>query len=431
MHLDAGAAAEATERRRVRLDTRLYPLIRALGYQLLIGVVVAHDAIVFGRVAWVPVLVFALVAESYVLLSWLAVRRWFLSFPVVLGWDLSDLFFAADLLLWAAAIHITGGPMSLLWVLPLIRVADHYAVPKVWVFVHLAPLTYALAAFWPPRPPMAPGVEVDLLKMGILYVAGLYLAWAGIPVRRFREQREAALSAGAALLAQLTERTERLDHARRSRSALLEELSAGVRTSLIEIVGFSRFLLRSGGFRSDAEQSYVERIHGESKGALRALDRLAEGSAAALWPRVSLSGILQQAATEEAADTDTWRESAVLELPYGDVQIRADATRLKAMLRHTLAACRHFQRGPPRVEVRIDPATGLPEAVLVSCAARALAHANRDELFNPFSVSASGDQSEMAARLELSIARSISRSLGYDVDVAADPHGTTVSIQLR
>ncbi len=431
LHLDPAEADRSARDRRVRLNTRTYPATRAMGFQLLLAVVVAHNAVVFGEVAWGAELAFAVVAEAYVVLSWLALRRWFTTFPAVRGWDLSDLFFLADLLVWAGAIRVTGGPLSLLWILPLLRVADHQTVKRVWVFAHVAPLMYALAAFWPPRPPGAPGLEIDLLKVALLYSAGLYIAWTGIPTRRYRRHREAAMAAAAALLARLTERTERLDAARRSKSALLGELGTGVRTSLIEIMGFSRFLLRTQGGRSESERSYLARIHEESGNALRALDALANGPEAPLWPRVSLSGILQAAAAEEAAETDEWRESAVLELPGGNMEVRADGARLKALLRHTLAASRHFQGGAPRVQLRVDPATGLADAVVVVCPARPLSGARQEDLFNPFDDSVAGDQGEMMARLELSIARSMGQSLGYEIDVRAASPGTEVTVRLR
>lgn len=258
-------------------------------------------------------------------------------------------------------------------------------------------------------------------------MAGLYIAYTGIPARRFRQQRGAALSAGAALLARLTERTERLHEARQSRSVLIDELGTGIRTSLIEIVGFSGFLLRSDPFESRSARSYVERIHQESHAILRGLDQLAESGPAPLWPRTSLSGVLQSAAAEEAAENEEWRESATLSLPPGDIEIRADATRLRALVRHVIAACRYFQEGPPAIRLQVEPGTGLPEAILVTCAASVPAGGARDELFDPWS--AAGNQQEMAARLELSIARSMSRSLGYDVELA--PDGLTVAVKLR
>lgn len=165
LHLDPSEASAASERRRVRLNTHTYPTMRALGYQLLIAAVVVHNALLFDAVGWRGVLLFILVAELYTATSWLALRRWFETYRGVRGWDLSDLLLMGDLLLWAAAIRVTGGPLSLLWIVPLLRVADHNAVGRVWAFVYAAPLSYALAAFWPPRPPTAGGLERDLLKM--------------------------------------------------------------------------------------------------------------------------------------------------------------------------------------------------------------------------------------------------------------------------
>lgn len=431
MHLDPAAAADANERRRVRLNTHTYPLTRVIGFQLLLAVVVVHNAALFGGVDWGVVLLFTGVVEAYLLLSWLALRRWFLPFRAVRGWDLGDIMLATDLLLWAAAIRVTGGSSSLLWVLPLLRVADHHTVARSWVFAHLAPLAYAAAAWWPPRLPGAGWLEGDLVKIVLLYVAGLYIAWTGVPAYRFRQQREAALTAAAALLGGVADRTERLDAARRSRSGLLEELGAGIRASLIEIVGFSRFLLRSASDRPDSERRFVERIQSESRGALRALEDLVDRPAAPLWPRISLSGVMQKVAAAEAAEDTVWRESAMLKLPPGEVEIRADERRLTTLLHHVIAACRHFEGGPPVVELKVDAATGLAEAIVVLCPRRVASGVPADDMFNPFSDPAAGDQLEMTARLELSVARSIGQSLGYEVEVNAGDVGTGVVVKLR
>lgn len=430
MHLDPAAAADANERRRVRLNTQTYPVTRAIGFQLLLAVVVVHNAALFGRVEWGGILLFMGMVEAYVVLSWLVLRRWFLPFRAVRGWDLGDIMLSVDLLVWAGAIRMTGGPLSLLWVLPLLRVADHHTVARSWVFAHLAPLTYAVAVWWPPRPAGAGGLEGDLFKMVLLYVAGMYIAWTGVPAHQHRQQREAALTAAAALLGRVADRTERLDAARRSRSGLLEELGTGIRTSLIEIVGFSRFLLRAGSDRPESERRFVERIQSESRAALRALEELADRPAAPLWPRVSLSGLVQKVAAAEAAEDTVWRESAMLKLPPGEIEIRADERRLTTLLHHVIAACRHFEGGPPVVELKVDPATNLAESIVVLCPRRVASGVPAGDMFNPFS-DAAGDQREMTARLELSVARSVGQSLGYEVEVTAGDLGTGVVVKLR
>jgi K+-sensing histidine kinase KdpD len=96
-----------------------------------------------------------------------------------------------------------------------------------------------------------------------------------------------------------------------------------------------------------------------------------------------------------------------------------------------LSSARHFQGGAPRVELSVEAAVGLAEAIVVICPGRGLGGAGPGELFNPFSEGASGDPMEMTARLELSIARSIARSLGYAIEAEGGPGGARVVVKLR
>ena len=431
LHLHATEAAKARARRAVRLNTRVYPLYRALGTQLLITAVVIHNLAVFGRVGW-GVVWLATVAELFALLSWLALRKWFVSFGHVAGWDLSDLFFVADLAVWAGAIHVAGGPRSLIWFLPLLRVADHRAAAKAMAFAHLGPLAYlgvvlaaGSAVAWP----------VELAKLLLLYLAGLYIAGTGRPARRLAEEREAALRAATGFVERLRERTDRLDEAKQARSTLLDQLETDLRSSLVRIAGFYRYLIEQKP-TAEAARGFVRQIGNESERALRLLDEaMARESDAS--PRVSVNVLLRRAAEGEAAGKagaepggeGERTDPARLVLPNRDAVMHGDPERLLVLFGHLMAAGRHMHGGRPTVELELASETGSPERVVLRVgqpeelrpAQELLEPADEDTV----------EPSERKARLELSMARSIAQALGYRLEARGDVRGATVTLHLH
>ena len=436
LHLDPAANAAEEQARRVRLNTRTYPLYRVVGFQLLLLLVLLHNLAVFGDVGWRSFLWLTLAVEVYAVAAMVAVRRWFLAVPVVRGWDLADFFFLADLLLWAAVIGASGGTASWLFFLPLVRVSDHRGGPRVYTFAVAAPLTYLLVVLWAALTgDVAWGPE--LVKVALLATAALYIAFTGRHVASLAEQRAAALGVATDLLRKLRDRTERLDHANRARSDLLARVRDGLGAPLVEIVGFSQSLLRAVGQRGASEQDYLQRIHQQARWVLRILEDLPElPDVTSRWPKVSLAGILQEAVARESTRGPTPRAPrtpADVELPPGDVEIRTEPKQLGALVEHLLSAARHFGGTAPSLEVRLDAATSLPDAVEVVTPLRngKGEGLGRGDLMNPFAAAVSGDQQEMGARFELSLARSLSEVLGYRLDLDSGAGRLRLTLRLR
>lgn len=74
----------------------------------------------------------------------------------------------------------------------------------------------------------------------------------------------------------------------RARSTLLGHLQTDLRSALIRIVGFSRYLLEQRP-TGEAVQGFVRRIGDEGEAALRELDAALEPPASGVGPRVSVS----------------------------------------------------------------------------------------------------------------------------------------------
>src|SRR5436190_2553461 len=71
IHLDAREAKLASRARRVRSNTRVFPLLRVIGFQLLLCAVLLHNQLVLHEMHTRAVLAFAIVMDLYCVLSWL------------------------------------------------------------------------------------------------------------------------------------------------------------------------------------------------------------------------------------------------------------------------------------------------------------------------------------------------------------------------
>ena len=435
MHLDPEAASRADEARLQEQNTRLFPLMRLAGFQLLLFGVVVHNVAVFGEVRWGPVLGWALLAELYCGLSWLVLRRWF--GPMVVGdWDLSDLMFVMDLVLWVGAIYVTGAHESLLFFLVLLRVADHQVSPKAMAFALLGPVLYAAMVLWVGLVEGRPlSVPVEATKVLFLLAAGLYVEYSGRPTKQLQRQRKAALDTASSLLAQLRTRTTRLDGTNRARSRIRSRLDTGVRPMLVDIIGFSVSLLRARQDAGGAERRYLQRIHDQGAEALRTVESLIAGDDTLPGPTASLNRVLLRTATRESELAEPRAEQpampADVEVPAVDVVVPLDEEALGAALLQLMSAARHLSGSPARVGVRMDAATHLPEAVEVRSLGPPRLPDRLAALFEPFSADTAGNLDEVGMRMGLSEARSLLSLMGCELQAEREAGDLVLLVKLR
>lgn len=435
MHLDPSAARSADEGRRHHLNTHLFPFMRLVGFQLLLIGVVVHNVAVLGEVRWGPVLTWAVLAETYCALSWLALRRWF-GPQLFLEWDLSDLLFATDLVLWVGAIYVTGANESLLFFLPLLRVADHQVSERALALALLGPALYAVMVLWVVFvDSQAVSWAVEGAKVFFLLAAGLYIEFSGRPAKRLQRERQAALESASQLLAQLRRRTTRLDGTNQQRSRIRARLDGEVRSSLVDIIGFSVSLLRSRKHAGGAERRYLQRIHDRGIEALRTVNSLVSSGDDSPAPSSPLSRILVNTAAREAAlmdpeDEQAW-EPAEVHAPRSDVMVAMDEAPLGDILLQVMSAARHLSGAPPRVTVRLDRATHLADAVEVRAVSPPVLPSRLSSLFQPFSTDAAGDFDEMGVRVALGEAKSLLSLMGCELVAERDGDDLVLLLMLR
>lgn len=449
VHLDEQDEARAHLHERRRWNTRVYPRMRVAGFAVLAAVVVLHALLVRPPESWRAVALFAAGSQAYALLSWAALRRWFGREPW--GWpDLGDILFAVDLVLWAAAIHVTGAERSWLFFLPLLRAADQAdgGVRRTLVYGHLGVLAYLGMLAWVVAvdgrvPPPGP----EALKLLLLWLGGLYMAMSAAPAEGKRRQRELAVRFSRGLARRLESRARDLAEQTRQAHALRQEaedtarnrvrvlsgVSHELRTPLNHVLGFAQLLELEE--LSEEQREAVDGITAGGRRLLRLVDRILEitggdaehGERQPLSVRPVLDTALAQLRPwiqDRELRVETTGLGAGVEAPW----IMAWPRRLEQVFWNVLSSAIHHapRGGVLRVTaVRADGRLriGVEDPVTV------ISPAEVARLFEPLERVLEPGAPERG--LELSIAQTLAASLGGRVDVESAPgRGTVIWIEL-
>jgi len=254
--LDPAEAKAAKHRRNRHQHVVVFPAIRAAGVQVLILIVLLHDAVTRPEATVRDQLWFIATVEAYALLSWLAL------YTLYGRWESADVgkwVVYGDLIPFTLAVYATGGPTSWIYALLLIRVADQTSANfrRMLLFAHVVPLLYiglvAYMGFIEGRPVDWP---LELAKPVFLYAFAMYLtttakASEGIRNRlaeAIRVARESivALEENQRKLEEqsrlLAEAKQRAEDASQAKSAFLSRASHELRTPMNAVLGFAQLL---------------------------------------------------------------------------------------------------------------------------------------------------------------------------------------------
>src|SRR5436190_215228 len=177
---------------RPRLEVMQVARARFVGMALLSVIVLVHNRLVLPDI---PLVWSALVAG--VLLTYALIVAGVLAkvagHPHVAR--INNVFFAVDLAVWAFAIYGTGGERSWLMFLMIIRAIDQSpsGFRRVVVYAHLSVLTYAglvLYMIGIEGRPLSWSAEAG--KVGIIWLANLYVCAIAITIERMRSRRREA-----------------------------------------------------------------------------------------------------------------------------------------------------------------------------------------------------------------------------------------------
>ncbi len=452
IHWDKREADAERERRLFRAHTRVYPLLRLIGFQLLLAGVVVHNVLILGRPD-VPALVgFAVVSDLYCLVSWLVLLRTYGRYRFFGRITVGDVFFGLDMIVWTYAIYVSGADRSWLFFILLMRVGDnvHAGIKTTLTYAHLAVVYYLGLLVY------LAGVEhrpidwrAGAAKLLFLYIAGLYLAMSAGPAATLRKKTGRAIALAGDLIVKLDESALHLrqekqaaDIARRDavranefKSVMLSRVSHEFRTPLNHILGFSQILEMDE--LSAAQRESVEQIGIAGHRLLSLVDEVLDISASETGeldlhiqplhfvPLIEL--VLEQMHPEAAKHDVTIKMYGVYDMEY---RVSADKTRLLQVLTNLVSNAVKYNR--PGGEVHIIAEATLSRRLRISIrdTGPGIPRDRVESLFVPFE-RLGNDHVTGGKGLGLVLSKALVVAMRGTIEVRSEPgSGTTFTIDL-
>jgi signal transduction histidine kinase/CheY-like chemotaxis protein len=443
------AEARAEKNRRARhLHVVTFPGIRLLGMQVLILIVLLHNAAMRPDLDVGDQLWYIAAAESYALLSWLVLYLLYGRVRVDLGyWVLYT-----DLIPFTLAVYATGGPASWVYALLLIRVADQTSAGfrRMLLFAHVVPLAYLALVLWiglvEHRPISWP---IELAKPFFLYTFALYLSTTARAAQAVRDRLAAAMRVARESIAaleenqralkeqsrQLAEAKRRAEEANLAKSAFLSRASHELRTPMNAVLGFAQLLDLEElpeGQRAHVRQIVDGGVH------LRALlDDLLDltGIESGHLP-LSLAPLPVAAAVEEVVGmlrpaAEQKRVTLRLVPHCVDRAVHADRRRLKQVLLNLVSNGIKYNVPGGSVTVQCEPAGSHSWRIIVEDTGRGIPPGKLDRLYRPFDRLDVEQTGVEGTGLGLTLSRALVHAMGGEIGVESETgRGTRFWIDL-
>lgn len=365
--VDPEEAARQTARRRRDMNVVTFPLVRMVGFQLMIIVMIGHNMLIMKDAPWQPLVAYAVIAEVYCVASWWALVRWFDRIKWV---DLGLVFFTADLVLWTGAVYVSGGQTSWLFFLLALRVADQSFVSfrRAAAFAHLAPLCYAVMLVYQAQ---VDAVDVDWGRAAaitlLLYLSGLYILMSGLNAQRLRDRSNAAVRLARDSIQQLQERSVQLARAKEeaeaasvAKSQFLANMSHELKTPLNAVIGYAEMLIEDPDIDEATRQADLGKIRVSGQHLLGLINevlelaRLETGRTHVTLEEIDVPTLAQEAAVGLSALAHKNRNTLDVRCQPGVGRMVTDPVKLRQILLNLVGNGLKFTEGG-HVELDVRP----------------------------------------------------------------------------
>jgi signal transduction histidine kinase len=335
----------------VSFNVVVVPRLRLLGVNLLFFVAAIHNVLVFGELDLVVFLPGLVGAELYCLATWGALRAFYAQVPVA---HLGRIFLVTDLVLFDVAIWVSGGHLSLLWPVFVLRTADQLWLHRggANLVAVLGPVSYALLLAFQAiveGQDLAWGAEV--FKLAILMSMNLFLVLVEANPWRVRERNR-----------QLEEARRQAADANQSKTEFLGRMSHELRTPLNSVLGFTNVLLKKKKLGAGAQDlELLQRIRHNGMRLLGLvndlldLDQIEEGEMVVKLSEVELLPLI----TNTVDHLENWGSKenvkTAIVAPTEFDPIRADPSRLGQVLENLIGnALKFTEEGSVTVRVESE-----------------------------------------------------------------------------
>ncbi len=421
----------------IRLYTFQIPLLRTIGFVLLLAGVALHNTLMIQSPLSFPQL--ALVILLYSLFSWIFLYKAYQSGTSSIDWSLA--FFVLDLFFWNMIIYATGGEKSWLFFILLARVMDQVfiSVKRVLFFAHICPLSYlGLLAYLNLWENHSINWHQEIIKLTFLYIFGIYLCMAAMAAERLRNRLKNALRFARQILQDLENEKIKAQQASEAKSIFLSNVSHELRTPLTSILGSLRILesLTKNKITEKEKQLLdislrnCKRLVGLVNDILD-LNKIEAGEMEYHIESISIYELVHEAAQSCESYAPEKNIKIIMKSSHVDFYVKVDPKRLHQVLFNILSNAVKFSPKDSTIEISLKKNQNWGE-IRVRDYGIGIPKDKRESVFQKFYQIDSSDTKNYAGTgLGLAISREIIRYFGGDMYFEDPPRGSGIVMVVR